>query len=223
MYNHGQIADKVVYDIQHNTKTLIASTALSFLYTSDATLYGVIIYGSDFEKYIQNQLPEIIKDYKETISNSHSNSDSQPASVSVFQIKLSDQIHILFELTATSVRKLPIALTIFNSASNTRTDFHIETQPDTSVEIELLKDYVDLTSDETDVHTIINDFIQESDRQRAYYEKEETQPGYYLKTLPRFLDIAIEAHPMYDDNQVENPIKLPELPKAIQDYMLSYL
>ena len=222
MYNQkpgGQIADKVVSDIKRNTKTLIASSALSFLYTSDATLYGVIIYGSNFEKYVQNRLPEIIKDYKETITISN----SQPASVSIFQIKLSDQIHILFELTATSVRKLPIALTIFNLASHTRTDFHIETQPDTSVAIELLKDSVDLTSDETDVHTIINDFIQESDRQRDHYEKEETQPGYYLKTLPRFLDIAIEAHPLYDDNQVENPIKLPELPKAIQDYMLSYL
>lgn len=202
---------KVIRAISTSDTTLVSSRLLSFFENEDLSLSAIITYGSGFNKFVQNELPSIIEQTRDSDLFHH------PTISSVFAINISNAVNVLFQLNNSSLRKLPIALSILDKTTKEQTIFRIDSDANTSVKVELLKDSVDLTSETVSADSILDNFIKTAESKMQKFD------NVYSQSLPEFLNLSIRAKLMGDTENKSQFLELSELPKEIQEYMLSYL
>lgn len=202
---------KVIQAISTSDTALVSSRLLSFFESEDLSLSAVITYGSGFNKFVQNELPSIIEQSRDSDLFHH------PTISSVFAINISNAVNVLFQLNNSSLRKLPIALSILDKTTKEQTIFRIDSDANTSVKVELLKDSVDLTSETVSADSILDSFIKTAESEMKNFD------DVYGQSLPKFLNLSIRAKLMDGTENKSQFLELSELPKEIQEYMLSYL
>lgn len=213
MYHHtsNNFIQRVISTINKNDHKLVSSRPLEFFANEYISLSAVITYGSGFQKFVQDELPSIVKQSQDN------SSFNQPTVSSIFAINISDAVNILFQLNNSAFRKLPIELSIFDETSKKRTNFRIESDVNTSVKVELLKDSVDLTSETTSADSILDHFIEKAEVGMTNFDE------VYKQSLPEFLNLSIQFKFLGEAQNKSQFLELSELPKEIQKYMLSYL
>lgn len=209
--NSKNFVQKVIQAIRASDTKLVPSRPLAFFENEDISLSAIITYGSGFKQFVQDELPSIVEQSRD------SNLFDHPTISSVFAINISNAVNVLFQLNNSSLRKLPIELSILDKTTKEQTNFRIESDANTSVKVELLKDSVDLTSEAISADSILDSFINTAETEMEKFD------NVYSQSLPEFLNLAIRAKLMGDTENKSQFLELSELPKGIQEYMLSYL
>lgn len=218
--NSGKILTKLSYTIQsesHKSRLPFISSGPNTIYDDDQNVIcAMLLQGKKQLEFLDKFLPSVLTDVKESKSLS-----GEPKFFNLYTIKLSDQVLMLVEVVSTAKRKLPFMLKLTNLDGKFQTEITINSVAHTDIQAELQKDTVNLADSKEKAEAILQAYQQKAQLNNvANYERDFRNSS---KEFSNYLNLAIAVHPLFNDELKAKNTSLSELPKEIQDYMLSYL